>query len=193
MSFDLHRIFDVLYSQEQIEARCRELGKEISAHYGSEPLIAVGIMRGCMFFFTEVLKSVTTPLKVDFMVVSSYGDGQKSTGTIKFERDMKEDIRGYHVLLVDDVVDTGLTLSSLKEMLALRQPKSIRICSMLNKPTAHKVPVCVDFTGFNIEKQFVVGYGLDYKQFYRNMNFIGKLKDGMQPVLDSHIESLKNS
>jgi hypoxanthine phosphoribosyltransferase len=190
MTFNPTDVFDVLFTRQEIENRCLELGAEISRTYGQEPLIAVGIMRGCMFFFTEILKHVTTPLKLDFMVVSSYGDGQTSSGQIKFERDLKEDIRGYHVLIVDDVVDTGLTLSSLLEMLKLRNPRSLKICTMLDKPASHKVPLHVDFAGFSIEKHFVVGYGLDYKQFYRNMNFIGKLKEGKQPLLDAHINSL---
>ncbi len=193
MSFQPTDVLDVLISREEIEARAKTLGEEISRHYGEEPIIAVGILRGCIFFFTELLKYVTCPLKVDFMVVSSYGDSQESSGNIKIDRDLKESIQGEHVLIVDDIVDTGQTLQSLGRLLETRRPKSLKVCSMLDKPAGRKTEIGVDFVGFTIENHFVVGYGLDYKQYYRNVDFIGRLKDGMQPAFDAHIDSLKAS
>ena len=128
---------------------------------------------------------------IDFMFVSSYGDAQVSSGSVKIERDLQTDIRGKHVLLIDDIVDTGATLSSLMETLNVRKPKSVEVCTMLDKDVPRKTPVDVKFSAFSIPNHFVVGFGLDYRQCFRNMDFVGKLKDGMQGGLDGVVERIR--
>lgn len=182
--------FDVLISGDTVRDRCCELGEEISNYYGEESLIAVGILRGCFMFYGELLRCLKCPTASDFMFVSSYGNAMKSSGSVKIERDLEMDITGSHVLLIDDIVDTGQTLSNLREMLKVRKPKSVEICTMLNK-TAHRVTdVDVKFKAFDIDNHFVVGFGLDYRQQFRNMDFIGKLKEGRQPLLDQYVDRL---
>jgi len=188
MKFREH--FDVMISPEEVARRTAELGTQISNDYGEEPVVAVGILRGCVMFYSQLLKSMACPTLLDFMYVSSYGDSMKSSGSVKIERDLQTEIEGKHVLLIDDIVDTGLTLSNLKRMLQTRGPKSIKICTMLDKKEARSNPIEVDYSAFSIENYFVVGYGLDYRQYFRNMNFIGRLKNGHQAILDKWIDQL---
>ena len=182
--------FDELVSGEAVRARCKELGQEISQHYGNEPLVAVGILRGCFMFFGELVRNLHCPAATDFMFVSSYGNAMKSSGTVKIERDLEMDIASQHVLLIDDIVDTGRTLSNLVKMLKVRKPKSIEVCAMLDKKSQRRAEVDVKFSAFDIDNHFVVGFGLDYRQQFRNMDFIGKLKEGHQPLLDEYLDSL---
>ena len=182
--------FDVLIPGDIVRQRCQELGEEISSHYNGEPLIAVGILRGCFLFYAELLRHLKCPAACDFMFVSSYGNSMKSSGAVKIERDLEMDIAGAHVLLVDDIVDTGQTLTNLSRMLKTRKPKSIEICSMLNKTAERVTDINVRFKAFDVDNHFVVGFGLDYRQQFRNMDFIGKLKDGHQAYLDQYIDGL---
>jgi hypoxanthine phosphoribosyltransferase len=185
--------FDILFSQEQIEARCKELGKQISEHYKDEPIVAVGILRGCYLFYSDLLKHIKSPALIDYMYVSSYGDEKTSSGRVKIERDLQTDITDKHILLIDDIIDSGLTLANLVELLKVRKPKSISIATMLNKKCCRKIDIEVAFSGFDVDNHFLVGYGLDYKQYYRNMNFIGKLKTGMETELEQYVNSLRKS
>ena len=140
-------------------------------------------------FYSELIKNMKCPTQVDFMYVSSYGNAMSSSGVVKIEKDLQTNIAGRHVLLIDDIIDSGLTLHNLREMLMVRKPKSIKICALLDKKAPRKIAVEADYKAFEVDNHFVVGFGLDYRQFFRNMDFIGKLKDGRQDELDKLIES----
>lgn len=186
--FDKH--FEVMINRTSIESRTKELAKQISTEYLTEGLVAVGILRGCFMFYSELIKNMSCPTQIDFMYVSSYGNAMSSSGVVKIEKDLQTNIAGKNVLLIDDIIDSGLTLHNLREMLLVRKPKSIKICTLLDKKIPRKIDVEADYKAFEIEDHFVVGFGLDYRQFFRNMDFIGKLKDGHQQELDRLIESL---
>jgi hypoxanthine phosphoribosyltransferase len=190
--FQAEDYFDILISGNQVRTRCQELAKTISSYYGDEPVVAVGILRGCCFFHATLLPFLTCPVLIDFMFVSSYGDALVSSGSVKIERDLQTDISGKHVLLIDDIVDTGSTLSNLVETLKVRKPKSVEICTMLDKDIVRTSPVDIRFSAFPIPNHFVVGFGLDYRQCFRNMDFVGKLKDGKQGALDEVVEKIRN-
>lgn len=181
--------FEVMIPRASIESRTKELAQQISKEY-PEGLVAVGILRGCFMFYSELIKNMDCPTQIDFMYVSSYGNAMSSSGVVKIEKDLQTNIANKHVLLIDDIIDSGLTLHNLREMLRVRKPKSIKICTLLDKKIPRKIDVEADYTAFEIEDHFVVGFGLDYRQFFRNMEFIGKLKDGRQGELDRLIESL---
>lgn len=166
----------VLLSKEQIEARVKELGEQISNDYEGKDLIAVGILRGSVVFFSDLMRQVKIPMEIDFMAVSSYGKGSTSTGSVQIKYDMQEDIRGKHLLIIEDIIDSGWTLHNLTEQLRGRQPESINICCLLNKPDRREVEVPVKYIGFDISDEFVVGYGLDYASKYRNYEHVGVLK-----------------
>ena len=164
----------VLISEEKIEKRICEMGKEISEFYQGEPVHLVSVLKGGVFFTCELAKRLSIPVSIDFMSVSSYGDGTKSSGVVKVVKDLDEAIEGRHVLVVEDIVDSGRTLSYLLENLRSRKPKSLHLCTLLDKPERRvKKQVKVDYTGFEIPDEFVVGYGLDYMQHYRNLPYIG--------------------
>lgn len=163
----------VLFSEEEVDARIRALGEQISRDYaGKEPHL-VCVLKGGTFFLCELAKRITVPVSLDFMAVSSYGSATESCGEITIKKDLDETIRGKDVLVVEDIVDSGRTLSYLLEMLRDRGPKSLRLCTLLDKPDRRVVDVHVDYTGFQIPDEFVVGYGLDYDQKYRNLPYIG--------------------
>ena len=149
------------------------MGKEISEHYQGEPVHLVSVLKGGVFFTCELAKRLTVPVSIDFMSVSSYGNGTKSSGVVKLVKDLDEEIQGKHVLVVEDIVDSGRTLSYLLENLKRRKPKSLRLCTLLDKPDRRIADVHVDYTGFAIPDEFVVGYGLDYMQHYRNLPYVG--------------------
>ncbi|MEG0382224.1 MAG: hypoxanthine phosphoribosyltransferase [Christensenella sp.] len=166
----------LLLSSEQIEKRVAELGKQISQDYEGKDLIGVGILRGSVIFFSDLMRHIKIPMEIDFMAVASYGKGSKSTGSVHIKYDMQEDIRGKHLLIIEDIIDSGWTLASLTEMLQGRKPESIELCCLLNKPDRREVDVPVKYVGFDIPDEFVVGYGLDYASKYRNYEHIGVLK-----------------
>lgn len=163
----------VLISEDKIEQRIKELGEEISKVYEDKPLHLICILKGGAFFMTELSKHITVPLSIDFMSVSSYGDALVSSGRVKIVKDLDDSIEGKDVLIVEDIIDSGRTLSYLTEMLKNRGPKSIKICTLLDKPDRRETEVKVEYTGFKIPDEFVVGYGLDYKQKYRNLPYVG--------------------
>jgi hypoxanthine phosphoribosyltransferase len=170
------RIDRVLIGSVDLQRRVTELGREISAEYTSEdPPILVSILKGGVVFLADLIRTMTVNHEIDFMAVSSYS-GQNTTGVVKINMDLQVSITDRHVLIVEDIVDTGLTLNHLIELLSARKPQSLRVCSLLNKVDARREDVRIDHVGFDIPDEFVIGYGLDYNEQYRNLPFIGVLR-----------------
>ncbi len=163
----------VLFTEEEVNARIREMGEQISRDYQGKSVHLVGILKGATFFACELAKRITVPVTIDFMSVSSYGDATESFGVVKITKDLDDPLEGKDVLVVEDIVDTGNTLSYLLDNLQKRGSSSVKLCSLLNKPERRIKEVDVDYTGFVIPDAFVVGYGLDYAQKYRNLPYIG--------------------
>ena len=163
----------VMIPEEEVDAKIEELGKQISEEYAGESVHLLCILKGSVFFTCELAKRITEPVSLDFMSVSSYGDGTKSSGIVKIAKDLDETIEGKNVIVIEDIIDSGRTLSYLLEVLSKRKPKSMKLCTLLDKPERRVVDVKVDYTGFAIPDEFVVGYGLDYAQKYRNLPYIG--------------------
>ena len=165
---------EILISEEQLQARIRELGAEIGRDYQGEELLLVCILRGGVMFLTDLMRHITIPHAIDFMAISSYGTGVRETsGTVRITMDLTTNIHGRHVVLVEDIVDSGHTIANVMEMLETRQPKSLRVCSLLDKTSRREVVVPIHYVGFDIEDKFVFGYGLDLDEYYRNLPFIG--------------------
>jgi hypoxanthine phosphoribosyltransferase len=172
----MERIFGrPIVTQEEMRARIRELGRQITADYAEKDLILVGVLKGAYAFYADLARAIRLPLKVDFLVVASYGSKPKSSGMVKMVTDLTEDIAGRDVLLVEDIVDSGLTVQHLVKTLGKRKPKTIKVCALLSKPARRKVDVAVDYVGFEIPNKYVVGYGLDYQQKYRNLPYLAVL------------------
>ena len=163
----------VLISEEDVDKRIQEIGDQISKDYAGKQVHLVCVLKGGVFFLCELAKRITVPVSLDFMSVSSYGSETKSSGVVRIVKDLDEPLKDKEVLVVEDIVDSGRTLSYLLEMLKDRGPKSVRLCTLLDKPDRRVVDVNVDYTGFSIPDEFVVGYGLDYAQRYRNLPYIG--------------------
>lgn len=167
----------ILLTQEQLKERIAQMGKQISADVDDcEPMIAVGILKGSVIFMADLVREIEKSVEMEFMAVSSYGASTKSSGAVKILKDLDIDISGKNVLIIEDIIDSGITLSYLKEMLLKRNPKSLKICTLLNKPERRKAEMKVDYIGFDIPDEFVIGYGLDYDNKYRNLPYIGILK-----------------
>ena len=167
----------VLVSEEQLRAKVAELGARISQDYAGKDLLLVSILKGAVVFMADLMRAVTIPCSIDFMVVSSYGGtNTESTGLVKIVKDLDADLSGREVLIVEDVLDTGVTLSNLVPMLRMRHPNSVKICAILDKPARRKTSITADYRGFEVLDAFVVGYGLDYDEKYRNLPFVGVLK-----------------
>ncbi len=166
------KIQRILISEEMIQARVKEMGAEISEDYKGRDLIIISILKGGVYFLTDLTRAINVPHVIDFMVVSSYGDSQETSGIVRLIKDLKEDIRHRHVILIEDIIDTGLTLDYLVKNLKTREPASIEACTFLSKPSRRKVDVPVKYLGYEVPDEFAVGYGLDYKQHYRNLPFI---------------------
>lgn len=164
---------NVLLSEEEVDAKIKAIGEQISKDYEGKQVHLVCVLKGGSFFMCELAKRITVPVSLDFMSVSSYGSETKSSGVVKIVKDLDEPIKGKNVIVVEDIVDSGRTLSYLLEMLKDRGPESLRLCTLLDKPERRVVDVNVDYTGFQIPDEFVVGYGLDYDQRYRNLPYIG--------------------
>lgn len=167
---------EVLLSEEKINARIREIGEQISKDYAGKSVHLVCILKGGSFFMCELAKRITVPVSIDFMSVSSYGDASESSGVIKIVKDLDEPLTDKHVLVIEDIVDTGKTLSYLLELLKGRGAADVKLCSLLDKPDRRVVDIKADYTGFQIPDEFVVGYGMDYAQRYRNLPYIGIVK-----------------
>ncbi|WIW71351.1 MULTISPECIES: hypoxanthine phosphoribosyltransferase [Anaerosinus] len=170
-------IQEVLLDEETLAKRIKEMGEQISKDYEGKEVIVIGILKGSVIFVADLVREVTVPVSFDFMAVSSYGNRTTTTGTVRILKDLDYDIEGKHVLIVEDIIDSGVTLSYLIEHLAGRKPASLKLCTLLNKPERRKVEVKVDYIGFTVPDAFLVGFGLDYAEKYRNLPFIGILKE----------------
>ncbi|OOF81289.1 hypoxanthine phosphoribosyltransferase [Rodentibacter ratti] len=169
---------DVLISEADVKARIVSLGEEISAFYQQKQvnkLIVVGLLRGSFMFMADLVRELRLPTEIEFMTTSSYGSGMTTNHDVKISKDLEGDIRDEHVLIVEDIIDTGYTLEKVREILNLRNPASLAICTLLDKPSRREVSVPVEWVGFAIPDEFVVGYGIDYAQQYRNLGYIGKV------------------
>lgn len=166
----------VIFTEDEIRERVAELGARISADYGDEPVLLVAVLRGATMFIADLAREITSPVEIDFMAVSSYGSSTKSSGVVRIIKDLEETIEDRHVLVVEDILDTGLTLKYLLKNLASRKPRSLEVVALLSKRGKQRVPIDCKYVGFDIEDEFVVGYGLDYAERYRNLPFVGVLK-----------------
>jgi hypoxanthine phosphoribosyltransferase len=166
----------VMIASDAIQARVRELGEEIRQSYRDKDLKVVGVLNGSFIFMADLVRSIGLDLSCDFLGLSSYGESTESSGVVAITKDLKGPIEGQHVLIIEDIIDTGLTMAYLMENLATRKPASLRIAALLSKPARRRVEVSIDFLGFTIEDRFVVGYGLDYAGRYRNLPYIGVIE-----------------
>ena len=169
-------IQEVLFSEEVLSQRIAELGAELTEEYKGKSLVVIGILKGSNIFTSDLVRKIDLPLRMEFMAVSSYGNATESTGVVKILKDLDREIEDEHVLIVEDIIDSGLTLKYLKEILLARQPKSVKICTLLDKPARRKENITADYIGFEVPDEFIVGYGIDYAERYRNLPFIGTLK-----------------
>lgn len=174
---EMHKdVKEILFSEEQLKQRVKELAEEINRDYAGQELMLISVLRGSFVFMADLVRELNIPCTVDFMAVSSYGKGTVSSGQVQITKDLSEDITGKNVLVVEDILDSGNTLSYLLELLKARKPASVRLCTLLDKPERRVKPVQLDYAGFTIPDAFVVGYGLDYDEYYRNLPYIGILK-----------------
>jgi hypoxanthine phosphoribosyltransferase len=174
MHEDIQRI---LITGDEIQAKVHQLGQQISADYASQDhVLLVGVLKGCMMFMVDLARSIDRPIALDFIAISSYGQSTQSSGVVRLIKDLDTDISQQHVLIIEDIIDSGLTLAYLSSLLRRREPASLRICALLNKPDRRTADVTVDYIGFDIPNEFVVGYGLDFGERYRNLPYIGVLK-----------------
>lgn len=172
----MKEIVHEMYSKQQVEDRVSEIAAQISKDYEGKKIHLICILRGSVFFFSELAKKITLPVTIDFMSVSSYGNGTESTGSLEVRKDLDDDIDGRDVLVVEDIIDTGNTLWMIQKILQARNTASLRICTLLDKPDRRETKVHIDYTGFVVPDEFIVGYGLDYAQKYRNLPYIGRLE-----------------
>ena len=169
-------IKEVLYTEEQLQARVKELGAQITKDYAGKAPVLASVLRGSYIFMADLTRAIQLPIHVDFMAVSSYGSGTKSSGQVQITKDLSDDIEGRDLIIVEDILDSGNTLYYLMQILQARAPASIRLCTLLDKPERRTKPITADYCGFSIPDAFVVGYGLDYAEKYRNLPYIGILK-----------------
>jgi hypoxanthine phosphoribosyltransferase len=169
-------IADVLFTEEQIQERVRELGAEISRDYEGRTVLLIAVLRGAALFLADLARAITVPVELDFMAVSSYGSSTKSSGVVRILKDLDEQIEGRDVLVVEDILDTGLTLKYLLKNLASRRPASLEVVALMSKEGKQRVPISCAYVGYSIPDEFVVGYGLDYSERYRNLPYVGVLK-----------------
>ena len=167
----------VLYSEEQLAKRVKEMAEEISKDYAGKDLLVVGILKGSVLFTSDLIKNISIPCEIDFMAVSSYGNGTKTSGAVKIIKDLDRNIEGYDLLIVEDILDSGKTLSYIQDILSARKPNSIRICTLFDKPDRRQVDLTAEYIGTEVPDEFIVGYGLDYAEKYRNLPFVGILKE----------------
>jgi len=172
----LQDLASVMFDEKTLKDKCQELGQQLAKDYAGKDLLVVGILKGSVMFFADLVRDIDIPLNIDFMVASSYGNGTETSGKVNIKKDLSVDIKGRHVLLVEDIIDSGVTMSQLMEVLKQREPASLKLCALLSKPSRRQVDVNIDYCGFEIPDEFVVGYGLDYAENYRNLPLIGVLK-----------------
>ncbi|MGI5888738.1 MAG: hypoxanthine phosphoribosyltransferase [Oscillospiraceae bacterium] len=183
-------IESVLLDEDKLRTRIAELGKQISEDYRGKDLLCVSILKGSVVFMTDLIRAIDIPLAIDFMVVGSYGGGVKSSGIVKIIKDLDIPLENRNILIVEDILDSGKTLAYIRELLKDRRAKSIKICTLLDKPVRREADVKPDYVGFEIPDYFVVGFGLDYKELYRNLPYIGVLKPEVYTAADSAILGL---
>ena len=169
-------ILNVLISKEELAKKVQEIGAQISKDYEGKNLMMVSVLKGSVVFMADLMRAVTVPAEIDFMSVSSYGSGAKTSGVVKIIKDLDIELAGRDLLIVEDILDSGLTLSYIKKILLERGPRSIKICTLLDKPERRKADIFADYSGFEVPDEFVVGYGLDFAEKYRNLPYIGALK-----------------
>ncbi|MBQ4648823.1 MAG: hypoxanthine phosphoribosyltransferase [Clostridia bacterium] len=166
----------VLISEEELKAKVAELGKQISEDYRGKPLLLVCILKGSVVFMSDLMRAIDIDCKIDFMSMSSYYSGTKSSGQVRIVLDLNKPVQDYDLLIVEDILDSGITLSYIKELLLPRKPRSIKICTLLDKPERRVADIKADYSGFSIPDEFVIGYGLDYDEKYRNLPYVGVIK-----------------
>jgi hypoxanthine phosphoribosyltransferase len=170
---------EILLEEDAIQTRIRELGREISSDYSGRELLLVGVLKGAVFFMADLMRAITVPCEIDFMAISSYGASTDSSGVVRILKDLDINIEGRHVLVVEDIVDSGLTLSYLVRNLESREPASLEVCSLLTKPGRREIEVDIRYVGFEIPNRFVIGYGLDFGERYRNLPYVGVLDESL--------------
>jgi len=173
----INDIKEILISEEVLRDKVIELGKKITEDYKGKNLLLVCVLKGAVIFVSDLMKRIDLPLEIDFMAISSYGSDTKSSGVVRILKDLNSGIEGRDILIVEDIIDSGLTLSYLVENLKVRGPKSVEICTILDKPSRRKADISIKYTGFQVPDEFVVGYGLDYAERYRNLPYIAVLKE----------------
>ena len=173
---------EILIDEERLQARIRELGRELSEDYAGRELLLVGVLKGAVFFMADLMRSLTVPCEIDFMAISSYGASTDSSGVVRILKDLDINIEGRHVLVIEDIIDSGLTLSYLMRNLEAREPASLEVCSLLTKPDRREIDVPVRYIGFEIPNRFVIGYGLDFAERYRNLPYVGVLDLELVPA-----------
>jgi len=174
-------VTEVLIEPEALQQRVTELGEEISHDYAGRDLLLVGVLKGAVFFMADLMRHLTIPCEIDFMAISSYGDSTDSSGVVRILKDLDINIEGRHVLVVEDIIDSGLTLSYLIRNLEAREPATLEICALLTKPERREIDVPVRYVGFEIPNRFVIGYGLDFAERYRNLPYVGVLDPAQLP------------
>jgi hypoxanthine phosphoribosyltransferase len=172
---------EILIDEDVLAARIAELGREISEDYAGRDLLLLGVLKGAVFFMSDLMRHLTVPCEIDFMAISSYGASTDSSGVVRILKDLDINIEGRHVLVVEDIIDSGLTLSYLVRNLESREPASLDICALLTKPARREIDVPVRYTGFEIPNKFVIGYGLDFAERYRNLPYVGVLHEDLIP------------
>jgi hypoxanthine phosphoribosyltransferase len=179
---ELHgAVGEVLIGEQELQARIRELGEEVSADYAGRDLLMIGVLKGAVFFLADLMRHVTVPCEIDFMAISSYGASTDSSGVVRILKDLDINIEGRNVLIVEDIIDSGLTLSYLMRNLESREPASLEVCCLLTKPERREIDVTVRYVGFEIPNKFVIGYGLDFAERYRNLPYVGVLHPELMP------------
>jgi hypoxanthine phosphoribosyltransferase len=181
-SAELERgVGEILIDEARLQARVAELGRDVSLEYAGRDLLLVGVLKGAVFFMADLMRAITVPCEIDFMAISSYGASTDSSGVVRILKDLDINIEGRHVLVVEDIVDSGLTLSYLIRNLESREPASLAVCALLTKPERRENDVDIDYVGFEIPNKFVIGYGLDFAERYRNLPYVGVLHDDLMP------------
>ena len=173
----LNDIKRVLISEEQLKETVSRMGAQISKDYEGKNLLVISVLKGAAVFMSDILRAITIPCRIDFMAASSYGAGTETKGSVKILKDLDIDVNGYDILIVEDILDSGVTLSNIIKLLESRKANSVKVCTLLSKPARRKVEVPVAYEGFEVPDEFVVGYGLDYAELYRNLPFVGILKE----------------
>jgi hypoxanthine phosphoribosyltransferase len=174
-------VAEVLIDEETLRGRIAELGEEISRDYAGRDLLLVGVLKGAVFFMADLMRHLTVPCEIDFMAISSYGASTDSSGVVRILKDLDINIEGRNVLVVEDIIDSGLTLSYLMRTLEAREPAALEVCALMTKPERRQIDVAVRYVGFEIPNRFVIGYGLDYAERYRNLPYVGVLHAGLVP------------